>query len=76
MTKNEMAVLKRIPQKFRKHIVSLAITKSGDYNIRGQELNNYTLTFDNGDEHMFQSQSYMLWALKEYTDDAGYYLPA
>lgn len=73
MTEKEMYVLKRIPKKYRKHIVKLTITRSGDYNSRGRELNNYTITYDNGDWHRFQNQNYMLWCLREYDED-GYYV--
>ena len=71
MTEHELKVLKRIPRKYREHIVSLTITKSGDYNERGQELNNYIILYDNDLEVIFQNQNFMIWHLKEYTDN-GY----
>ena len=71
MTEHELKVLKRIPKKYREHIVSLTIEKSGDYNERGQELNNYIILYDNDLEVTFQNQNYMIWHLKEYTND-GY----
>ena len=71
MKENEMRILKRIPKKYREHIVNLSISKSGYFNDRGQELNNYTLIWDNGDEHTFDNQSYMIWYIKEYTEN-GY----
>lgn len=71
MTEHELKVLKRIPRKYREHIVSLTIEKSGDYNERGQELNNYIILYDNDLEVIFQNQSFMIWHLKEYTDN-GY----
>ena len=72
MTEKERRILNRIPKKYRKHIINLAISKSGDYNFQGRELLNYTVTYDNGDEHVYQKQSYMLWHIKEYTNDEGY----
>lgn len=65
--------LKRIPKKYREHIVSVDVEDSDDYNDRGQRLKNYTVTWDNGDEHTFQNLDYMLQAIKENTVD-GYYL--
>ena len=73
MTKKEIEVLRRIPKRFKKHIINLTIRESGDYNSKGRERNNYTVTYDNGDKHTFQNQNYMIWMLKEYTDDSGYY---
>ena len=73
MTEKEMKLLNRIPKKYRKHIVSLSIKESGDYNDRGQRLNDYTLLWDNDEEHTFQNQEYMLFMLKEY-DVNGYYV--
>lgn len=73
MTSTEINILKRIPRKSRKHIVNLTITESNDYNERGRRLNNYTVTWDNGDEHTFQNIEWMLYMIKEYTWDDGYF---
>ena len=73
MTNKEMNILKRIPKKYREHIVSLTISESDDYNDRGQRLNDYTVVWDNDDEHVFQNIEFMLWAVKENTVD-GYYV--
>ena len=73
MTTKEMNTLKRIPKKYREHIVSLTISESDDYNDRGQRLNDYTVVWDNDDEHTFQNIEYMLYAIKENTVD-GYYV--
>lgn len=72
MTEREIKVLNRIPKKYRGHIVSLSITESGCYNDRGQMLDDYTVTWDNNDEHTFNSQAHMLFMLKEYSVN-GYY---
>lgn len=73
MTDREMKTLKKIPKLYREHITELNISKSGDFNERGQELNNYTVTWDNGDEHTFQNIDMMIYLIKENTVD-GYYL--
>lgn len=73
MTTKEINILNRIPKRYREHIVELTITKSGCFNDIGQELNNYTLTYDNGEEVTFENINYMIWALKEYTVE-GYYM--
>lgn len=73
MTTKEMNTLKRIPKAYRTHITDLTITKSGDFNERGQELNNYTVTWDNDDEHRFQNIEMMVYLIKEKTVD-GYYV--
>lgn len=65
--------LKRIPKKYREHIVNIDIEDSDDYNDRGQRLKNYIVTWDNGDEHIFQNLEFMIQAIKENTVD-GYYL--
>lgn len=54
MTEKEMKLLNRIPKKYRKHIVSLTLKESGDFNDRGQMLNDYTLIWDNDEEHTFK----------------------
>ena len=72
MTNKEMNTLKRIPKKYREHIISLTISESDDYNDRGQRLNDYTVVWDNDDEHTFQNIEYMLYAIKENTVN-GYY---
>ena len=66
MTAKELNTLKRIPKRYREHITNLSISKSGDYNERGQELINYTVTWDNGEEHTYQKMDYMVWHIKEY----------
>ena len=77
MTAQEIKTLSRIPKKYRTHITGLTIEKSGDFNDKGQELNNYTVEWDNGEEHNFQNISFMIWAIKEYTDPAdGYFYGA
>lgn len=74
MSGKEKRVFDSIPKKYREHIVSVGIDEhSGDFNERGQELVNYTVTWDNGDEHTFQNQAQMKWAIKENTDSDGYY---
>ena len=73
MTEREINILRRIPLKYRKHIVDLTISESGCYNDRGRELLDYTITWDNGDEHTFQNIDTMLYMLKEYNVD-GYYV--
>lgn len=73
MTSREQKTLNRIPKKYREHIVSLTISKSGDFNDRGQELWDYTVEWDNGDVHTFQSIEYMLYLIKECTAEDGYY---
>lgn len=65
--------LKRIPKKYREHIVNVDVEDSDDYNDRGQRLKNYIVTWDNGDEHTFQNLEFMLQAIKENTVD-GYYV--
>lgn len=75
MTEREMNTLKRIPKVYRQHIVDLTISKSGCFNDRGQELNNYTVTWDNGNEHTFQNIETMIYLIKEYSID-GYYISA
>ena len=72
MTEKEKRIFSRIPKKYRKHIINLAISKSDDHNFQGRELLNYTVTYDNGDEHVYQKQSCMLWHIKEYTNAEGY----
>ena len=72
MTEKEIKLLNRIPKKYRVHIATLKISKSGYYNERGRELYYYTLTWDNGDHHTFDNQEYMFFMLREYTLD-GYY---
>ena len=67
-----MNTLKRRPKKYREHIISLTISESDDYNDRGQRLNDYTVVWDNDDEHTFQNIEYMLCAIKENTVN-GYY---
>lgn len=74
MTEKELKLLKKIPKRYRKHIISLTISKSGEYNKRGQEIHNYRLIYDNEDEHIFENQEYMIWLLKEYTNDDGYFV--
>lgn len=66
-------MLKLIPKKYREHIISIAITKSDYYNHRGQQLNHYTVTWDNGEEHTFDNQKYMISAIRENTVN-GYYV--
>ena len=73
MTNQETKVLNRIPKKYRQHIVSLIIRKSGYYNDRGQELNNYIVTWDNGNECTFDNQAHMIFMIREYNID-GYYV--
>ena len=73
MNEREMKVLKRIPKKYRKHIVSLKIEKTDYYNDRGQQIYYYTITYDNDQEVTFDNQAYMLFMLKEYDVD-GYYV--
>lgn len=73
MTEKEVKVLNRIPKKYRNHIVSLHIEQSGCYNDRGQMLNDYTLMWDNNEEHTFNSQEHMLFMLREYNIN-GYYV--
>ena len=65
--------LTRIPKKYREHIQSIEVTDSDDYNDRGQRLKNYTVTWDNGDEHTFQNLEYMIQSIKENTVD-GYFV--
>lgn len=72
MTEQELKVLKRIPKKYRKHIVELEITESLYFDDRGHKIYNYTLTYDNDMKYTFDNQSYMLYMLKEY-DVNGYY---
>lgn len=74
MTQKEINLLKRIPKKYREHIVSLSISKSNDYNDRGQQLNNYTVVYDNEEEHTFQNIYMMIELIKYYTTDDGYYV--
>lgn len=66
-------MLKLIPKKYREHIISITVEKSDNYNDRGQQLNRYTVTWDNGEEHHFDNQKYMIWAIKENTVN-GYYV--
>lgn len=73
MTQKEINVLKRIPKMYREHIVELAISKSGCFNDNGQELNDYTVTWDNDDEHTFQNIGMMIYLIKENTVN-GYYV--
>lgn len=73
MTQKEMNILKRIPKAYREHITELTISKSGCFNDRGQELNDYTVTWDNDDEHTFQNVEMMIYLIKENTVD-GYYV--
>lgn len=74
MTERELKILLRIPKAYRKHITELTVTESGWYDPdTGRPLKNYTITYDNSDEHTFQNVRYMMWAIKEYTDDNGYY---
>lgn len=65
--------LTRIPKKYREHIESIEVSDADDYNSRGQRLKNYTVVWDNGDEHTFQNVEYMLRAIRENTID-GYYI--
>ena len=67
MTENEIKLLNRISKKYRGHIITLKISKSGYYNERGRELYHYTLTWDNGDCHTFDNQEYMFFMFREYT---------
>ena len=73
MTQKEMNTLKRIPKAYREHITELTIRKSGCFNDIGHELNDYTVTWDNGDEHTFQNIEMMIYLIKENTVD-GYYV--
>lgn len=66
-------MLKLIPKKYREHITSITAEKSNDYNEKGQQLINYTVIWDNGEEHTFQNQKYMITAIKENTVN-GYYV--
>lgn len=75
MTQKEINTLKRIPKAYRQHIVELTISKSGDFNDRGQQLNDYTVVWDNDDEHTFQNIEMMIYLIKEYSID-GYYVGA
>ena len=63
-----------IPKKKREHIVSIEVEDSDDYSDRGRRLKNYTVTWDNGDEHTFQNLNQMIWSIKENTDEDGYYI--
>lgn len=72
MTEKERRILNRIPKKYRNHIINLVISKSGDCNVQGRELLNYTVTYDNGDEHVYQNQYYMFWHIREYTNAEEY----
>lgn len=74
MNEREMKLYSRIPKKYRAHIVSVEIVKSGCYNARGQELNNYIVIWDNEESHIFESIEMMLFLLKEYNNN-GYYEP-
>lgn len=67
MTQKEMNTLKRIPKVYREHITNLTISKSGDFNDKGQKLNDYTVTWDNDDEHTFQNIEMMIYLIKENT---------
>ncbi len=73
MTDREEKVLKRIPKKYRKHIISLTITTTNNFSNRGQMLYDYILTYDNGTEFNFDNQAHMLFMLKEYSIN-GYYV--
>lgn len=73
MTEKETNVLNRVPKIYRKHIVCLEINKSGCFDSRGKELNNYCVTWDNGDVHTFQNIKMMLYMIKEYSIN-GYYV--
>lgn len=66
--------LSYIPKRYRKHIISVDVEYSEDYNDRGQRLRNYTVTWDNGDEHTFQNVEYMIQSIKENTNDEGYFV--
>lgn len=73
MTTKEINTLKRIPKAYREHIVSLSISKSGCFNEKGKELNDYTVIWDNDDEHTFQNIEMMIYLIKENTVN-GYYV--
>ena len=73
MRAKENKLFNAIPKKYRSHIDRIKIEKSGCYNDRGQELNDYTLFYDNGTEVTFQSINQMLFMLREYSID-GYYV--
>lgn len=68
------SILNRIPKKYKNHIEDVEVSLSDDFNNRGQQLRNYTVIYDNGDEITFQNLEYMLKALKENTDENGYYI--
>ena len=69
----EESILKQIPRRCKQHIESIEVSLSDDYNDRGQQLRNYTVTWDNGDEHTFQNLQYMIESIKECTTEDGYY---
>lgn len=73
MTDREIKILNRIPKKYREHITNLSISETNNYNNRGQMLYDYTITYDNGTEVIFDNQKYMLFMLKEYSVN-GYYV--
>lgn len=73
MTDREIKILNRIPKKYREHIVNLKISKSGCFNEKGQELNDYTVTWDNDDKYTFQNIEMMIYLIKENTIN-GYYV--
>ena len=75
MNSKEQAIFNKIPKKYRNHIAGVTVEEhSGDFNDRGQELKNYIVTWDNGDEHTFQSLSMMNYLIKENTSGNGYYV--
>ena len=71
MTPRELKTLRRIPKKYREHIVDIGISLTDNYNERGQRLFEYKVTWDNGDIHYFENQDFMIWKIKEYSVD-GY----
>ena len=67
MNEQEQALLNSIPKKYKQHITTVKIEKSGKYNNSGRELLNYTLFYDNGDVKVFQNKDLMFWKLRQYT---------
>ena len=70
----ENSILSKIPKRYRTHIEDVEVSLSDDFNNRGQQLRNYTVIYDNGDEFTFQNLEYMLKSLKENIDEEGYYI--
>lgn len=66
--------LAMIPKKYKKHIISIDVSDSDNFNKRGQRLRDYRVEWDNGYVATFENLDQMRWMLKEYTDpEDGYY---